>query len=77
MKRFTDLLCKGEKRLRHYTRHCEPPNHTNIDIVVNRIRKKNQGQNFERKFMLESWTSGIRQSVLTYLLHGAESFLRS
>ena len=67
MKRFADYLCKGDKRLRHYKRHCEPPNHTNINVVLNLI-KKNQGQSFARKFILASWTSGMRLSVFTYLL---------
>ena len=62
------IFVKEKKRLRYYTRHCEPPNHTNINVVLNRIRV-NQGQNFARKFILVSWTSGMRHRVFkTYLL---------
>jgi hypothetical protein len=39
IKRVTDLICKGEKRLRYCMRHSKPPNHTNTDVVLKRIRK--------------------------------------
>ena len=69
-KRFTGLLCKGEKRLRHYTRHSEPANHTNIDDILNRIRKKSRTQlrtNFNvnvMDFRHATW----RTYLLIYLL---------
>jgi hypothetical protein len=79
MKRFTGLLCKGEKRLRHYTYHSESPNHTNVDDILNRIRKKSRTQlrtNFHVNVM-DFRHATLCTYLLTYLLHGVESFLRS
>jgi len=77
MKRLTDHICKGEKRLRHYMCHCEPSNHTNINVVLNWIRKKSRTGFAQSSY----WCHGLQACDIaylpTYLLHGAQTILRS